>query len=368
MVITVNRKTPGAFIEELDTPALLLDLDTLESNIELMAAYFRGKTAHLRPHVKSHKLPPVARRQFAAGAPGVCAAKVSEAEAMVAGGIGDVFIANQVVSEVKIKRLITLAERARISVAVDEAGNIADLAGAATEAGVTLGVLVEVDVGMKRCGVDNAASALVLARQVSDDAKGLEFRGLMGYEGHVMGIRDRDERVRVCQEAMAKVTAAADYLRSKGLPVLEVTGGGTMTYDISGDFPGVTEIEAGSYALMDTNFRDRGSPFQCAMSLLTTVISTVRPGVAICDAGLKTITHEFGLPEVKDRPGVALTKLSEEHASLQLTAGASVKPGDKLELLPSHGCTTVNLHDWAYAIRGGRVEEVWQITGRGKAT
>jgi D-serine deaminase-like pyridoxal phosphate-dependent protein len=303
--------------------------------------------------------------QVAAGAPGVCAAKLGEAEAMVAGGIEDVFIANQLVGATKIARLISLAERARISVAVDDARNIVALSQATSLRGITLGVLVEVDVGMKRCGVDDAEAALSLARQITD-AKGLEFRGLMGYEGHVMGIKDHSERANACREAMAKVTAVADYIRSHGLPVTEVTGGGTMTYDISGVYPGVTEIEAGSYALMDTNFADMGAPFQCAMSLLTSIVSVVRPARAICDAGMKSITHEFGLPRPKNLPGVILVKLSEEHGALELTEGAKLSLGDKLELLPSHGCTTVNLHDYAYAIRNGKVEEVWEITGRGE--
>jgi D-serine deaminase-like pyridoxal phosphate-dependent protein len=356
----------GTPIQELDTPALLIDLDILAANIEAMAAFFRIGPAHLRPHVKSHKIPQIARLQVAAGAPGVCAAKVGEAEAMVAGGIEDVLVANQVVGRVKMERLVGLAERARTSVAVDDPDNVAALSRAAKERGVTIGVLVEVDVGMSRCGVNGPEAALRLVRQVLD-RPGLEFRGLMGYEGHAMGIKDAVEREEACRKAMQQVTEAAAYVGSHGIPVNEVSGGGTMTYDIAGRFPGMTEIQAGSYALMDTNFRNMGSPFRCAMTLLAMVMSTPREGVVIADAGMKSLSTDFGLPEVKDRPGIQLRKLSEEHARLELAQGVKLRPGDKLELLPSHGCTTVNLHDVAYAVRGGRVEDIWPITGRGKS-
>jgi D-serine deaminase-like pyridoxal phosphate-dependent protein len=248
---------PGTPIEELDTPALLVDLDLLEANIEQMAAFFRGRPAHLRPHVKTHKLPAIALRQVAAGAPGVCAAKLGEAEAMVEGGIGDVLIANEVVGPAKIERLVALAERARVSLAVDDPGNVDELSRAARERGVTLGLLVEVDVGMGRCGVSGAEAATGLARRVSD-RPGLEFRGLMGYEGHVMAIRDREKRAAACRQAMEMVTEVAAWLRREGISVAEVSAGGTMTYDIAGAFPGVTEIQAGSYVLMDTTYREMG--------------------------------------------------------------------------------------------------------------
>lgn len=357
---------PGDRAYDLDTPVLLVDLDVLEHNIRTMADFFRDKAAHLRPHVKSHKMPAVARLQVAAGAPGVCAAKLGEAEAMVDGGIEDVLIANQVVGEAKIARLVALAERARIAVAVDHSDNVAALSRAAHARGVALVVLVELDVGMNRCGVNTADEALSLARLVMD-SPGLEFRGLMGYEGHVMGVKDAKERARACRASMRSVTDAAEHLRAAGLPAEEVSGGGTMTYDVSGTYPGMTEIQCGSYALMDTNFRDMGSPFQCAMTLLTTVMSLPRPGVAIADAGMKTITNDFGLPEVRNVRGLTLERLSEEHARLGVANGVGVELGEKIELLPSHGCTTVNLHDCAYAVRDGRVVEVWDVAGRGRS-
>ncbi len=356
----------GMPVQGLDTPALLIDLDVLESNIERMAAFFRDKRAHVRPHVKSHKIPEIARMQVAAGAPGVCAAKVGEAEAMVDGGIGDVLVANQVIGDTKIARLVALAERARVGVAVDNAENVAALSRAAKAKGVTFGVLVEVDVGMGRCGVSGPEAALLMVRQVID-RQGLEFRGLMGYEGHVMRAKDAAARQELCMEAMRHLMEAVTHVGNHGIPVPEVSGGGTLTYDISGVYPGLTEIQAGSYALMDTNFRNAGSPFRCAMTVLATVMSTPRDGAAIADAGMKSLSTDFGLPETKSPAGIVLEKLAEEHTVLAVTPGVKVGAGDTLEILPSHGCTTINLHDIAYAVRNGRVEDVWAVTGRGRS-
>lgn len=356
----------GMPVQGIDTPALLIDLDVLKSNIQRMAAFFRDKRAHVRPHVKSHKIPEIARMQVAAGAPGVCAAKVGEAEAMVEGGIGDVLVANQVVGETKIARLVSLAERSRVGVVVDDPENVAALSRAAKAAGVTLGVLVEVDVGMGRCGVSGPEAALRLVRQVID-RPGLEFRGLMGYEGHVMRAKDAATRQEMCMEAMRQLMQAVTHVGNHGIPVPEVSGGGTLTYDISGIYPGVTEIQAGSYALMDTNFRNAGSPFACAISVLATAISTPRDGAAIADAGMKSLSTDFGLPEIKSPSGMVLQKLAEEHTVLAVAAGTKVSIGDRLEILPSHGCTTVNLHDTAYVVRSGRVADMWQVTGRGRS-
>jgi len=362
----MNYSHVGMSVQGLDTPALLIDLDVMESNIKRMATFFRDKRAHVRPHVKSHKIPEIAQIQVAAGAPGVCAAKVGEAEAMVDGGIGDVLVANQVVGETKIARLVSLAERARVGVAVDDAENVAALSRAAKAQGVTLGVVVEVDIGMGRCGVSGPEAALRLVRQAID-RPGLEFRGLMGYEGHVMRAKDAATRQEMCMEAMRQLMQAVTHVGNHGIPVPEVSGGGTLTYDISGSYPGLTEIQAGSYALMDTNFRNAGSPFKCAMTVLATVISTPRDGAAIADAGMKSLSTDFGLPETKSPSGMVLQKLAEEHTVLAVAAGVKVRAGDRIEILPSHGCTTVNLHDTAYAVRNGRVEDVWRVTGRGKS-
>ena len=350
--------------EEIDTPALLLDLDKLEANIARMAAYFADRPAALRPHTKTHKCPIIAHKQIEAGAIGVTCAKLDEAEVMALAGIKDILIANQIVGRRKIERLMGLAAWTEVMVAVDDARNVADLSAAATSRGVSLRVLVEVDVGMGRCGVEPGEPAVALARQVAS-SPGLVFEGLMGYEGHAVLRPTFEERKEKAEAAMALLVGAKEQVEAAGLEVRIVSGGGTGTYNISGAYPGVTEIQAGSYATMDVRYRDCGVDFECALTCLATVISTPRPGVAITDAGMKALTPEFGMPEVVGREGIVVTKLSEEHGALKLADGVSLRPGDKIELIPSHGCTTINLHDEFYALRDGIVEAIWPIGARG---
>jgi len=350
--------------EEIDTPALLLDLDKLEANIARMAAFFANRPAGLRPHTKTHKCPPIAHKQIESGAIGVTCAKLDEAEAMARAGIRDILIANQIVGRRKIERLMGLAGWTRVMVAVDDARNVADLSAAATSRGVSLRVLVEVDVGMGRCGVEPGKPAAVLARQVAN-SPGLDFEGLMGYEGHAVMRPTFEEREEKAQAAMALLIETKEQVGDAGLEVRIVSGGGTGTHNISGAYPGVTEIQAGSYATMDVRYRNCGMPFQCALTCLATVISVPRPGVAITDTGMKALTPEFGMPEVVGWEGVTVSKLSEEHGILQLTDGASLRPGDKVELIPGHGCTTVNLHDQFYVLRNGVVQAIWPIAARG---
>jgi len=350
--------------QEMDTPALLLDLDKLEANIARMAAFFADRPAKLRPHTKTHKCPIIAHKQIEAGAIGVTCAKLDEAEAMARAGIRDILIANQIVGRRKIGRLMGLAGWTEIMVAVDDAHNVADLSAAAASRGVGLRVLVEVNVGMGRCGVEPGGPTVALARQVAS-SPGLIFEGLMGYEGHAVMRPTFKERREKAEAAMALLVGAKDQVEAAEMDVRIVSGGGTGTYNISGAYPGVTEIEAGSYATMDVRYRDCGLPFQCALTCVTTVISVPRPRVAITDAGMKALTPEFGMPEAVGREGIVVTKLSEEHGALELADGVSLRPGDKIELIPSHGCTTINLHDQFYALRNGVVEAIWPIAARG---
>jgi D-serine deaminase-like pyridoxal phosphate-dependent protein len=351
----------GTRKEQLDTPILLIDLDVMESNIAKMAAYFRGVDAELRPHTKTHKTPILAHKQIEAGAIGVTCAKLGEAE-----GIRDVLIANEIVPRQKITRLVNLARHADVMVAVDDPGNVADLSQAAQSKGVHLRVLVEVDIGMKRCGVPPGEPALRLAQEVAE-SKNLVFAGLMGYEGHTVTIPDFAQRKRETEKGLALLTETKELIEQNGLEVGIVSGGGTGTYNITGQFPGMTEVQAGSYIFMDTYYRKVLKDFDCALTVLTTVISRPTKDRAIVDAGMKTVTKEFGLPRIKDAAGVELAHLSEEHGKLDLSnSDADLKPGDKLELIPSHGCTTINLHDKFYGVRDGRLESIWDIAGRGK--
>jgi D-serine deaminase-like pyridoxal phosphate-dependent protein len=356
----------GADKEQLDTPILLMDLDVMESNIAKMADYFRGVDAELRPHTKTHKTPILAQKQIEAGAIGVTCAKLGEAEVMVAGGIRDVLIANEIVPHQKITRLVNLARHADVMVAVDDPRNVEDLSQAAQGKGVHLRTLVEVDIGMKRCGVPPGQPALRLAQKVAE-SKNLVFAGLMGYEGHAVAIPDFHERKRETEKGLALLIETKGLIEQNGLEVGIVSGGGTGTYNITGQFPGVTEVQAGSYIFMDAYYRNVLEDFDCALTALTTVISRPNEDTAIIDAGMKTITKESGLPQVKDISGVELIHLSEEHGKLDLSnSDADLRPGDKIELIPSHGCTTINLHDKFFCLRDGRLEAIWDIAGRGK--
>jgi D-serine deaminase-like pyridoxal phosphate-dependent protein len=361
----LRQQFAGKPRELLPTPALLVDERRLMGNLQKMAAFFAAGPTRLRPHAKSHKCSTLARLQVEAGAIGITCATVQEAEAMVAGGVRDILIANQVVNDYWLQRLLTLAGKCDLKVAADAEKNLRQLSRAASAAGVELGILVEVNVGMGRCGIDAGPPACALAT-VAAQLPGLRWRGFMGYEGHVVGIHDRQERFAQCRQAMTLLTQTVDLAREQGLVAEIVSAGGTGTYEAAGRFPGVTEVQAGSYALMDLAYRRVLTDFECALTVLATVISRPTPDRAIGDAGLKSMSTEFGLPEVAGNPGVALRDLSEEH-SIFSVAGAHVTlaPGDKVELLPSHGCTTVALHPYLYLMRDGRVHDVWAVDGRG---
>ena len=355
----------GTKIEELNTPILLLDLNTLEANIKRMANYFRDKKVTMRPHVKTHKTPIIAHKQIAAGAKGIACQKLSEAEVMVESGIRDVFITNQVVGLNKILRLAKLAHHSTMSVMVDDVENVRQLSIAAAQEGVSINVLVEVNVGMNRSGVDPGPPAVKLANAVQN-AKNLNFKGILGYEGHCVLIDNYEEKKKLCLEALAKDVQTGDLIRRSGIDVETICAGGTSTYDITGNYPGITEIHPGTYATMDLKFKNMGIPFDCAVSLLTSVMSTPSPGRATVDAGLKAISTEYGLPKTKQGNGEVI-HLYEEHCLLQQDDSAKeFKIGDKVELLPMHGCTTIPLHDKFYCTRNGYLEAVWDITARGK--
>lgn len=356
----------GKSQEELDTPVLCIDLPLMEANVAKMADFFADRPARLRPHTKTHKSPLLAQKQIAAGAIGVTCAKLGEAEQMALAGIQDILIANQIVGPTKIARLVNLARYTEVMVAVDDAENVAELDAAARAKNVSLRVLVEVDAGMGRCGVAPGEPALTLARQI-EDAPGLRFEGIMGYEGHTVMIPDYAERKQQAETAMKKLVGTRDVIEAAGLPVKIVSGGGTGTYDITGAYPGVTEVQAGSYITMDTQYRDTvGIDFACALHVVAQVISTPRAGAAVIDAGLKTLTRDFGLPVVAEPEGWQLVSLSEEHGALRQEGGPDLQPGDRVKIWPNHGCTTINLHDQYVGVRDGVVEAVWPIAARGK--
>jgi D-serine deaminase-like pyridoxal phosphate-dependent protein len=351
---------------DIPTPALLVDVAALDRNIARMAAFFATGACRLRPHFKAHKTPEIARRQLAAGScVGITCATVGEAE-IAAGLCDDLLIANEIVSADKCARAAALAREVAVTVAVDSIAGLDALASASQSASVTIGVLVDVNVGQGRCGVEPGESAVALARRCASTA-GLTLRGVMGYEGHLQPVRDRTERETRTRAAMHGLVETARRIRAEGIPCDVVSSGGTGTYDISGRVDGVTEIQAGSYALMDSDYGSVGVPFEQAFTVLGTVVSRPSSDRCVADCGHKSMTKDHGLPAVKGIAGATVTALNDEHATLALPASSTLSIGDRIQLIPSHTDPTVNLHDVFYAVDGDRVVGVWPIAARGYA-
>ncbi len=352
---------------ELDTPALLLDLPTMERNIERMASVFRKAGVNWRPHTKGQKIPAVAYKEMAAGAIGVTCAKLGEAEVMAAAGIKDILIANQVVGSQKIARLVNLLPHADIIVAVDSEENLEALDRAAREKGVRLRVVVEVNVGMDRAGVEPGQPAVEMAKKVHG-REGVRFVGLMAWEGHTIKIPNPEEKRQAVGKAVGLLTDSAKLCREAGLPVEIVSCGGTGTYSITATLPGVTEIEAGGGILGDIYYRKAmGVDHEYALTILATVTSRPLPTRIVCDAGKKTMSGDSALPEPLGVGKVKSVSLSAEHARIDLEEpNTTLKVGDKIEFVVGYSDTTVHLHEEMYGIRDGLVEVVWPILGRGK--
>jgi D-serine deaminase-like pyridoxal phosphate-dependent protein len=351
---------------EIDTPALLLDKPKLERNISRMAKFMAGGPAKLRPHAKTHKCVEIAKLQLDAGAIGITCANVGEAEALAGGGIRDILIANQIIGPLKIARLVDLARRCKVTVAVDDAENVRRISEAAVAAGVTLGCYVEVNVGMDRCGVEPGEPAVRLARLV-DEAEGLSFDGLQAYEGHLQNVMPFAEREARAKLDMRKALSASQSIEAAGLRVGQISGCGTGTHTITGRLPWMTELQCGSYATMDAQYAAvGGATYENALTVLVTVISRPAPGKAIIDAGLKAVTPEFGDPKVLV-PGATWLDFSEEHGEITVTGAAEeLRVGDKIELVPRHGCTTINLYDRYQVIEDGALAGTWKVAARGR--
>ncbi len=351
-------------VVDIPTPALLVDVPAMERNVRRMAEFFADGPCRLRPHFKAHKTPEIARRQLAAGScTGLTCATVAEAE-VAAEFCHDILIANEVLGPGKAARVAALARRVDITVAVDSPAALQDIAAAAGDASVQVGVLVDVNVGLPRCGIAPGEEALALAHRVADTA-GVRLHGVMGYEGHVVGIEERARREASARQAMDRLLSTVRMIRDAGLPCDIVSAGGTGTYDITGRIDGVTEIQAGSYVLMDTAYAKLDIPFEQAFSLLGTVLSRPTPTLCVADCGHKSCTFDHGNPSVKGIEAASVLFLSDEHATISLPADAEVQPGGRIQLWPSHIDPTINLHDVLYAIEGETVLDVWPIAARG---
>lgn len=352
---------------ELETPALLVDLNLMKENIEKMSSYFSGRRSTLRAHSKTHKCPYIAHKQISAGSNGVCVQKLGEAEVMVKSGVKDVLITNEVVEPRKLERLIALNNYADVKVAVDNLSIAKKMGEIARRQGVEQGILVEVDVRNKRCGRVPGKDTVDFVKDIVK-VSGIDFRGLMGYEGPFLDVSDFNARKAGATKLLDKFAETVEMVEKGGAQVDIVSAGSTGTYNIAGEHSRVTEVEAGSYVFMDSTYRKlKGLGFHCALTLLATVISRPVAERVIVDAGWKTMTPEMGLGEVKDIEGAKFYHQSEEHGMIAVSAQNHLSVGDKVELIPSHCCTTANLHDNLYAMRNGKVEAVWPIAGRGKS-
>jgi D-serine deaminase-like pyridoxal phosphate-dependent protein len=360
------RRDYGAAIgrrrEELVTPALVLDIDAAQRNIDHMASELKQiGAAVIRPHYKAHKNPDIARRQVAAGAGGLSMATVWEAVVLAAAGFDDLFVVNTVAHPAKLRVLAELAREHRILVAVDEAGNAAALSAAAAQAGATLGIMIEVDTGMDRCGVDSAADCLTLARQVTG-LPGLRLDGITGYEGHCSLTPDNDLRHDRQREAMAFFIDVAGMLEADGIACPIRSAGGIATWNWTAAFPGITEIQAGTYVVMD-NFHGVMVPdFEHSLTIQATVISR-QSGKVIVDAGNKSVADPADVTIIGH--DLAVFRFDEEHGIFDAAGGSRLRVGDPVALVPGYSPSTVNWYDAYHVVQDGVVVDIWPVIPRG---
>src|SRR5712692_10263568 len=367
--MTSTRRPPasiGQRVDEVDTPALVLELDAFERNLRTLAESVKGRPVRVRPHAKTHKCPEIAQRQLAHGAIGMCCQKVSEAEALVDGGIADVLVSNEVVGAPKIARLAALAKRAHMGVCVDHPENLAAL----EASGAKLDVYIELEVGMRRCGIAPGQPALALARAIAR-SKTLRFAGLQAYHGRAQHMRTMEQRHAAIEAAAQHVFEMKRLLEKAAIPCPIVTGAGSGTYMLEVEAGAWDEIQPGSYIFMDADYarNEWAAPlprFEHALFVLSTVMSRPASDRAIVDAGLKASSVDSGMPTVWHESGLDYVQASDEHGKIEIAAGAAAPVlGEKLLLVPGHCDPTVNLYDWYVCVRKGVVEALWPITARG---
>ena len=361
----------GMAVEEIATPALLIDLDAFEKNVAVMADFIREHEVRHRAHAKTHKSIDIAFYQIAqGGACGICCQKVSEAEALVAAGITDVLVSNQVVSPRQIDRLAKMAKRARVIVCVDDAANVDELSAAAVKNEVQIECLVEIDCGGGRCGVVSGNPVVELARKISA-SEGLLFSGLQAYQGSAQHLRDYAVRRAKVDTAIEQVADTLNMLNRGGFECRIVGGAGTGTYYFEGTSKVFNELQCGSYIFMDVDYqriRDAEgnciSEFDNSLFVLTSIMSHTKPDIAVCDAGLKVLSVDSGLPKVFGRDDLEYIQCSDEHGLITDPDGV-LRLNDSLMLIPGHCDPTCNLFDWYVGVRGGKVECLWPVTARG---
>jgi 3-hydroxy-D-aspartate aldolase len=364
------------WLDEVQTPCLILDLDALERNLRKMGEYAKAHNVRLRAHAKMHKSVDVFRLQEKiGGASGVCCQKVSEAEVFARAGITDILVSNQVRDAKKIDRLARLPKLgARIIVCVDDLANVAELSEAALRNETTIECLIEIDCGAGRCGVTTTAAVVEIAQAIHR-AKGLSYSGLQAYQGAMQHLPTYEERSKKFEVAVAFVRDAIEALKKVGLQTEIVSGGGTGSYGFEATSGVYNELQCGSYAFMDADYgrildksgkRLDQAEWENALFILTSVMSHAKPDKAVCDAGLKVQSVDSGLPVIFGREDVKYVRCSDEHGSID-DPGNVLKINEKLRLIPGHCDPTCNIHDWYVGVRGDKVETLWPVSARGKA-
>lgn len=368
---------PGMDVDDIQTPALVLDLDALEHNIKKMGDYAKAHGMRHRAHGKMHKSVDVLKLQMElGGAVGVCCQKVSEAEVFARAGIKEILVSNQVRNPGKIERLVQLPKLSggEVIVCVDDVANVADLSAAAVKAGTQLGVFVEIDCGAGRCGVTTTPAVVEIAEAVIA-ADNLTYRGIQAYQGAMQHMDSFDDRKAKIDAAIAQVQDAVDALKAEGIETELVSGGGTGSYYFESNSGLYNELQCGSYAFMDADYgrildkdgkRIDAGEWENAFFILTSVMSHAKADKAICDAGLKAQSVDSGLPFIYGREDVEYVKCSDEHGVIADPDGV-LKVNEKLKLVPGHCDPTANVHDWYVGVRNGKVECVWPVSARGRA-
>jgi D-serine deaminase-like pyridoxal phosphate-dependent protein len=364
MALTRAKPLLGQDVSALETPAALIHLEGVDQNLAAMRGQIGASRVQVRTHFKSLKCGGLAAYLAEHGFDKFMAAKLCEAETLADAGIRDIVIANQIIGESKIRRLVELAERCQLAVCVDSTENVRALSEAACRATTPLGILVEVDVGQGRCGAASPEQAAQLALHVLNHP-GLELLGLQGYDGQNQHIFDHRERRKGCLAALKRLAEFRQALENSGIKPSVVSTAGTGTADVALSSDGITEIQPGSYVLMDCHYRKIAPAFQCALSVLTTVISRRADEYCVLDAGYKAISKDYELGVLRDESLGHVTNMSEEHTKVERPS-QSLQLGAKVEVVPSHCCGTVNLHRQCFAVRAGRVEAVWPIEASGR--
>ena len=362
-------------VEDVPTPALLIDVARMELNLAKMAAHAEDRGISLRPHTKTHKCPLLAKRQMQLGAVGVCCAKVSEAEVMVEAGVGEVLITSPVVTDDKIGRVVALSKQSpEVTLVVDHRAAAERLHEAAAAEGVTQRVLVDLDVGTRRTGIATGEPALELARTI-DGLPHLDLRGLQAYAGHLMHVHGHAERQARSLEALEAAVETRRLIEADGIAVSVLSGGGTGTWDIDSEVDGMTDLQVGSYLFMDEQYLRIGGrngeifdDFETSLFVQVTAISQPVPELITTDGGYKAFASDADRPRLADIGGVVYGWGGDEHGILRIAdATGPVRLGDRIRCITPHCDPTVNLYDVYYPARDGRVEELWPISARGKS-